>query len=57
MYAKFRCAALHIRKALRIFTELITTRKITTRVAFGDPPSRSKNPGYANVFGVQQTDA
>jgi len=35
MCAKFRCAALRIKKALGIFTELITTRTRTTRVAFG----------------------
>ena len=40
VYAKFRCAALRIKKAVRIFTELITTR--TTRVAFWDPSSRQK---------------
>ena len=39
--AKFRCAALRIKKALGIFRELIPTR--TTRVAFRDPPSGSKN--------------
>jgi len=48
VYAKFRCAVLRIKKALGIFRELIpTTRKrrrtTTTRVAFGDPPSGSKN--------------
>jgi len=43
MYAKFRCAALRIKKALGIFRELITTTTTTTRVAFGDPPSESKN--------------
>jgi len=37
VYAKFRCAPLHIKKALGLFTELITTTR-TTR----DPPSRSK---------------
>ena len=44
MYAKFRCAPLHIKKALGIFRELITTTRTTTttRVAFGDPPSGSK---------------
>ena len=42
MYAKFRCAPLHIKKAWGIFTELITTRR-TTRVAFWDQPSGSKN--------------
>jgi len=41
VYAKFRCAALRIKKALRIFRELIPTR--TTRVTFWDPPSGSKN--------------
>jgi len=40
MYAKFRCATLHIKKALGIFRELIP--KSTTRVAFLDPPSGSK---------------
>jgi len=43
VYAKFRCAPLHIKKALGIFTELITTTTITTTVAFWDPPSGSKN--------------
>ena len=37
VYAKFRCASLHIKKALGIFRELIPTR--TTRVGFWDPPS------------------
>jgi len=36
MCAKFCCALLHIKKALGIFRELITT---TTRVGFWDPPS------------------
>jgi len=45
VYAKFRFAALCIKKALRIFRELIKTRTRTrtTRVAFWDPPSGSKN--------------
>jgi len=45
MYAKFRCAPLRIKKALGIFKELRTTTTTTTettRVAFWDPPSRSK---------------
>ena len=43
--AKIRCAPLHIKKALGIFRELIPTRRrtTTTRVAFWDPPSESKN--------------
>ena len=44
VYAKFRCAVLRTKKALRIFRELITTRT-TTRVAFWhfwDLPSGSK---------------
>jgi len=42
--AKFRCDALHIKKTLGIFRELITARRrTTTRVAFWDPPSGSKN--------------
>jgi len=40
VYAKFGCAALRIKKALGIFRELITT---TTRIAFWDPPTGSKN--------------
>jgi len=40
VYAKFRCAVLHIKKALGIFRELIPR---TTRVAFGDLPYGSKN--------------
>jgi len=41
---KLRCAALRIKKALGIFTEMITmTTKRTTRVAFWDPFSGSKN--------------
>ena len=44
MYTKFHCAALRIKKALGIFRELITTRgRRTTRVAFWDLPSGSKN--------------
>ena len=39
MYAKFRCAALRIKKDLGIFRELITTT--TARVALWDPPSGS----------------
>ena len=39
-YAKFRCAALRIKKVLGIFRELITART-TTRVAFWDPLSGS----------------
>jgi len=39
--AKVRCAPLRIKKALGAFRELITTR--TTRVAFGDSPSGTKN--------------
>jgi len=42
VYAKFRCAPLRIKKALGIFTELITTTTTTSRVAFWDPPSGSK---------------
>ena len=42
VYAKFRCAPLRIKKVLGIFRELITTTR-TTRVAFWDPPSGSKN--------------
>jgi len=38
VYAKFRCAALRIKKALGILRELIPTTT-TTRVAFWDPPS------------------
>jgi len=41
--AKFRCAPLRTKKTLGIFRELITTTTRTTRVAFGDPPSGSKN--------------
>ena len=42
--AKFRCASLRIKKALGIFRERITrTKTKTTRVAFWDPPSGSKN--------------
>jgi len=46
VYAKFFCAPLRIKKALGILDpgELIpTTRRTTTRVAFWDPPSGSKN--------------
>jgi len=43
-YAKFHCTALCIKKDLGIFRELITTRRTTTtRVAFWDPTSGSKN--------------
>jgi len=46
---KFHCAPLRIKKALGIFTELITTT--TTRVALWDLPSRSKNgPDQAEKF-------
>jgi len=40
---QFHCAPLHIKKALGIFRELITARRRTTRVAFRDLPSGSKN--------------
>jgi len=44
VYAKFCCVSLRIEKALRMFRELITTTTTkTTRVAFWDPPSGSKN--------------
>jgi len=35
------CAPLRIKKALRIFTELIPRTRRTTGVAFSDPPSGS----------------
>jgi len=41
--AKYRCAPLRIKKLLGIFRELITTTRRTSRVAFWDPPSGSKN--------------
>ena len=56
MFAKYHCAPLHIKKALGIFRELITTtRRTTTRVAFWDPPSGSKNRVCVSVMhsGVQ----
>ena len=47
MFAKFHCAALHIKKALGIFRELIPrTTGRTTRIAFWDLPSGSKNLLY-----------
>jgi len=54
VYAKLRYASLRtgIKKALGIFRELITTSTRTTRVAFWDPTSRSKNNGNVN-----ETDA
>jgi len=53
VYAKFRCAALRIKKALTIFRELITTKRrtTTTRVAFWDPPSGQRwkrSPGHGS---------
>ena len=48
VFAKFHCAALHIKKAVGIFRELIPTR--TTRVAFCDPPPGSKNILLALTF-------
>jgi len=42
VYEKFRCAPLHMKKALGIFRELIPTTTTTTRVAFWDPTSGSK---------------
>jgi len=52
VFAKFRCAALYLKKALRIFRELITTTmsKRTTRVAFWDPPSGSKNTDLSVIL-------
>ena len=45
MYVKFCCALLRIKKVFGIYREPITTTKTaTTRVAFWDPPSGSKNP-------------
>ena len=59
VYAKFRCAALLMKKALGIFRELIPRRRrrrrrrrttaTTTRVAFGDLPSGSKKTQF-DVF-------
>jgi len=46
VYAKFRCALLHIKKALAIFGELIT-RRTTTRVVFG---TRLPGPKIAAVM-------
>ena len=46
MYAKFCCAPMHIKKALGIFRELITT----TRVAVRYPPSGSKNGSIKCVY-------
>jgi len=44
MCTQFRCAPLHIKKALEIFRELIPRRRTTTTtVAFGDPTSGSKS--------------
>jgi len=44
VYAMFRCAPLRTKKALGTVRELITTTATTTtRVAFWDPPFRSKN--------------
>ena len=44
VYAKFRRAALHVKKVLGLYRELITTRGTkTTRVAFGDLTFGSKN--------------
>jgi len=53
VYAKFRCAPLRMKKALGIFRELITTRTTRTiiRVAFGDPPSGSKNKKNGTFYG------
>jgi len=47
MCEKFRCAPLRIKKVLWIFRELITTTT-TTRVAFWDPTSASKNEHQEN---------
>ena len=51
VFAKFRCTVLRIKKALGIFTELITTttttttttKTKTTRVAFWDPLPRPRS--------------
>ena len=49
VYVKFCCVPLHIKKALGIFRELLTTTR-ATRVAFGNPPSGSKNiPRHATA--------
>jgi len=49
VYAKFRCTSLCIKKALGIFRELITR---TTRVAFWDRPSESKNRHCVHIYCV-----
>jgi len=49
VYAKIRCTLLHIKKALGIFRELIPRTRRTTRVAFGDPPSGSKNVATISI--------
>jgi len=46
VFAKFRRAPLRIKKSFGIFRELITT---TTRVAFWDLPSGSKNCAVAQM--------
>ena len=43
VYAKFRCTALRIKRALEIFRELMPPTTTTTSVAFWDPHSWSKN--------------
>jgi len=56
VYAKFRCAALRIKKALGNFRELITTTTTTTtRVAFGTRLSGQKTTHKTN--GVQSKPA
>jgi len=54
VYAKFRCAALRIKKALGIFIELIPATRTTTRVAFWEPPSGSKNQIIVTVSSEKQ---
>jgi len=53
VYAKFRCAALRIKKAVGIFTELIPRTRRTTRVAFWDPPNGSKKTSGRNAVIIE----
>jgi len=54
--AKFRGAPLCIKKALEIFRQLITTTRRTTRVAFWDQPSGSKNNALRTFQSVAKTE-
>ena len=57
MHAKFACAALHIKKALEIFRELITTTTTTTiQSGFLGPTFRVQKVNFQGIqFSIHLT--